>query len=67
MAVCRLAILSYRDGNDLGNYDICDLQDCINFAEWQLELGVETGFDGQDWCGFIKWAKSRINDLASLR
>lgn len=63
MAVCRLAMLSYKDNQDCGGYDEGDLLDCIQFAEWQLELGIKTGFDGQDWKGFIKWAKSKLLNL----
>jgi len=61
MAVCRLAILSYRDRKDYGGYDKGDLLDCIQFAKWQLEKGIKIGFDGQDWQGFIRWAKSKLS------
>ena len=67
MAVCRLALLSYRDNIDLGGYSIYDLKDCIAFAQWQLEMGIETGFDGQDWRGFTKWAKHKIKALERLK
>ena len=63
MAVCRLAILSYRDKADYGGYDKGDLKDCIHFAEWCLELGEKIGFDGQDWAGFIKWAQGKLQSL----
>lgn len=60
MAVCRLAILSYSLNEDLGGYDIQDLEDCIAFARWSLGLGIKTGFDGQDWRSFINWAKRKL-------
>ena len=60
MAVCRLAILSYRDKTNYGGYDAQDINDCIDFAEWNLELGIQTGFDGQDWQGFIEWANQQL-------
>ena len=63
MAVCRLAIMSYRDNDDLGGYDQGDLKDCIAFAHCELEYGHEAGFDGQDWRGFIKWAKHKIKQM----
>lgn len=60
MAVCRLAILSYRDNVNYGGYDRCDIIDCIAFARQQLEEGITVGFDGQDWRGFIKWATHKL-------
>jgi hypothetical protein len=63
MAVCRLAILSFIRNEDLGGYDIHDLKDCIAFGQDQLELGITTGFDGQDWKCFIKWAKHKIKEM----
>ena len=60
MAVCRLAIMSFNENTDLGGYDIGDLKDCIQFGQWQLEMGKKTGFDGQDWRLFVKWAKHKV-------
>ena len=60
VAVCRLAILSYRDKKDYGGYDANDLNDCIAFARYELVWGNKFGFDGQDWGGFIKWAEKKL-------
>jgi len=65
MAVCRLAILSYRDNTDYGGYDDYDLRHCIMFAQGELERGQAIGFDGQDWRGFIKWAKHKLKKNCS--
>jgi len=67
MAVCRLAILDYRDKSNCGGYDAQDLQDCINFAEWELEQGIKIGFDGQDWHGFIKWGKQKLEEIKGIK
>ena len=64
MAVCRLAIMSFVYNEDLHGYDIGDLKDCIAFGQWQLELGEKTGFNGQNWRSFIKWAKHKIKELS---
>ena len=63
MAVCRLAIISFKNNHDIGGYSIYDLKDCIAFGQWQLELGIPIGFDGQDWKMFITWAKHKIKVL----
>ena len=63
MAVCKLAILTFIYNEDLGGYDIGDLEDCIAFGQWEIELGHTIGFYGQDWKLFIKWAKHKINQL----
>lgn len=63
MAVCRLAIMSFRDNTDYGGYSKHDLLDCIEFARWQLELGRDNfSHDTDVLCRpFIKWAKHKLN------
>lgn len=65
MAVCRLALMSFRDNTDYGGYDAYDLKDCIAFAQWMLELGKDSfSHDTDIQCRpFIKWAKHKIKDL----
>lgn len=66
MAVCKLAIQSFIYNEDLGGYDIGDLKDCIAFGQWELKLGHKTGFYGQDWRAFIKWARHKIKTLTKV-
>ena len=66
MAVCRLAILDYKFNDNLGGYDANDLKDCVAFAQWQLRLGFKVGFDGQDWRGFINWAKRKLKRIGRV-
>ena len=63
MAVCKLAIQSFIFNEEIGGYDLHDLHDCIAFGQWEIELGHEVGFYGQNWKCFIKWAKHKIKDM----
>jgi hypothetical protein len=66
MVVCKLAILSFIFNEDLHGYDIGDLKDCIEFAQYELALGQEKGFYGQEWKHFIKWAKHKIKEIEKM-
>lgn len=62
MAVCKLAIISYSQNEDIGGYSIFDLQDCIAMARWNKECGLDhiAYVRVENFDHFIKWAKHRI-------
>ncbi len=68
MAVCRLALLSFRDNTDYGGYDIGDLKDCIAMAQDQLGRGYSTfPHDTEVECRpFILWAKRKVKQLGRV-
>lgn len=66
MAVCRLALFSFRDNTDYGGYDAGDLNDCMAFARDMLERGYSTfPHDTEVECRpFILWVKHKVKQLS---
>ncbi len=61
MAVCKLAVLSFKDNTDYGGYSMGDLKDCIGMAQCNLECGLDhIAYVNVDLKSFIKWAKHKI-------
>jgi len=73
MAICKLMIASfhgelnryYNGKNGTLNYDIYNLEEGIDFANWCLEEGIKKTPTPPVWnCKkFIKWAKKEITIL----
>jgi len=67
MAVCKLAVLSFKYNEDIGGYSIYDLRDCIEMARWNLECGLDhVAYVQVDLKCFIKWAKHKIKVIQRL-
>jgi len=63
MAVCKLAVLSFKHNEDLGGYSIGDLKDCIGMAQENLRNGLDhVAYVPVDIKCFIKWAKHKIKE-----
>ena len=61
MAVCKLAVISFVDNEDIGGYSRGDLLDCISQAQSNLEYGLNhLKYIPVDLKSFICWAKHKI-------
>lgn len=69
MAVCKLAVLTYRYREEVGGYSIGDLRDCIDQARLNKEWGLDhIAYVRIDSLGnFIRWAKHKIKVMKRLR